>query len=60
MKSTINSGFITYIIDVRRIYTGHGRGTRNIGDPIGREAMQSSSQVYLIYSLDRRFDKPAA
>jgi hypothetical protein len=42
MKSTISSGFITYIIDVQRIYTGHGRGTRNIGDRIGQEAQQSS------------------
>ena len=59
MKSAIG-GFITYIIDVQRIYTGHGRGTRNIGDRISQEAWQSGSQVYLIYSLDKRFDKPAA
>jgi hypothetical protein len=59
MKAEI-AGFITYIIDVQRIYTGHGRATRNIGDRIGQEARQSNNQVYLIYSLDKRFDKPAA
>jgi hypothetical protein len=35
-------GFITYIIDFPRVYTGHGRDTRNIGERIDREARQSN------------------
>jgi hypothetical protein len=59
MKATINGGFITYVIDAPQIYTGHGRDTRNIGDRIGEVAKQTS-QVYVIYSRDTRFDKIAA
>jgi hypothetical protein len=54
-----NSGYITYVIDTPRIYTGHGRGTRKIGDRADREAKQTS-QVYVICSSDPRFDKLAA
>jgi len=53
-------GFITYIIDFHRVYTGHGRDTRNIGERIDREARQSNGQVYQLYSLDKRFDKLSA
>jgi hypothetical protein len=59
MKATIDGGFIAYVIDAPQIYTGHGRGTRNIGDRIGEVAKQTS-QVYVIYSRDTRFDKIAA
>jgi len=59
MKATINGGFIAYVIDAPQIYTGHGRDTRNIGDRIGEVAKQTS-QVYVIYSRDPRFDKIAA
>jgi len=41
------------------IYTGHGRESRNIGDRID-EAARQTSQVYVIFSGDPRFDKPAA
>jgi hypothetical protein len=60
MKATINGGFITYVIDASQIYTGHGRGNRNVGNRISQEVRQSSSQVYLISSLDPRFDKHTA
>jgi hypothetical protein len=51
--------FITYVIDGPELYAGHGRANRNIGDRISREA-QADSQVYIINSLDRRFDKHVA
>jgi hypothetical protein len=59
LKATIEGGFIAYIIDAPRIYTGHGRDSRNIGDRID-EAARQTSQVYVIFSGDPRFDKPAA
>lgn len=59
LKATINGSFIAYIIDAPRIYTGHGRDSRNIGDRIDETARQTS-QVYVIFSGDPRFDKPAA
>jgi hypothetical protein len=51
--------FITYVIDTPRIYTGHGRGTRKIGDRVDQDALQTS-QVYVICSRDPRFEKFAA
>jgi hypothetical protein len=51
--------FITYVIDTPRIYTGHGRGTRKIGDRVDQDALQTS-QVYVICSSDPRFEKFAA
>ena len=56
MKATINGSFIAYVIDAPQMYTGHGRDTRNIGDRIGEDAKQTS-QVYVVYSSDPRFDK---
>jgi len=48
--------YITYILDTHRIYTGHGRGTRKIGDRVDEEAKENS-QVYAICSHDWRFGK---
>jgi hypothetical protein len=60
MKATINGIFVTYVIDLPRIYTGHGRGsTRNIGDRIDQDGLETS-QVYIICSSDPRFEKFAA
>jgi hypothetical protein len=51
--------FIAYVIAAPQIfYAGHGRGTRKIGDRLGQKKL--TSQVYVIYSLDPRFDKHAA
>jgi hypothetical protein len=54
-----NSGYITYVIDAPRIYTGHGRKSRKIGDRVDQKAKQTS-QLYVICSSDPRFDKLAA
>jgi hypothetical protein len=59
MKATITGSFIAYVIDAPRVYTGHGRDSRNVGDRIDKTARQTS-QVYIIFSADPRFDKPAA
>lgn len=59
-KLKVIGGYIVYVIDAPQIYTGHGRGSdRNIGDRIDETARQTS-QVYLIFSSDPRFDKPTA
>lgn len=60
IKATINGIFVTYVIDLPRIYTGHGRGsTRNIGDRIDQDGLETS-QVFIICSNDPRFEKFAA
>jgi hypothetical protein len=58
-RMEVNSGYITYVIDTPRIYTGHGRGSRKIGDRVDQDALQTS-QVYVIGSSDPRFEKFAA
>jgi hypothetical protein len=60
MKANSNQfDYIAYIIDAPRIYTGHGRRDRNIGDRVDEEA-KLTSQVYVIGSRDPRFEKFAA
>jgi hypothetical protein len=59
LKENAIGGYIVYIIDAPRIYTGHGRGSRNIGDRIS-EAARQDNQVYVIFSGDPRFDKITA
>ena len=60
LKANVIGGYIVYVIDAPKIYTGHGRGSsRNIGDRIDETARQTS-QVYAIFSVDPRFDKPTA
>jgi hypothetical protein len=59
-KATINGNFVAYVIDAPRLYAGHGRvSTRTMGDRIDVEAARAS-QVYVIYSVDPRFDKLTA
>jgi hypothetical protein len=59
-KATINGNFVAYAIDAPRLYVGHGRvSTRYMGDRIDIEAARAS-QVYVIYSVDPRFDKLTA
>jgi hypothetical protein len=59
MKADVNSPYIAYVIDTPLIYTGYGRGTRNIGDRIEKQ-LQSASQVYIIDSTDSRFARHEA
>jgi hypothetical protein len=49
---------VTYVIDAPRIYTGQGKGTRKIGDRLDPEELEQA-QVYIIHSLDPRYDKLA-
>ena len=50
---------VTYVIDAPRIYTGQGKGDRKIGDRLDPQELKQA-QVYVIHSLDPRFDKLAA
>ena len=50
---------VTYVIDAPMIYTGQGKGTRKIGDRLDPQECKQA-QVYVIHSLDPRFDKFAA
>jgi hypothetical protein len=59
LKANLSAGYIVYIVDAPRIYTGHGRGSRNIGDRIN-EVVRHAHQVYVIFSHDPRFDKITA
>jgi hypothetical protein len=59
LKANLSAGYIVYVIDAPRIYTGHGRGSRNIGDRID-ETGRHNNQVYIIFSGDPRFDKVTA
>jgi hypothetical protein len=59
LKADLSAGYIVYVIDGPKIYTGHGQGSRNIGDRI-KEAVRHASQVYIIFSADPRFDKVTA
>ncbi len=55
---TANLTHFTNVIEAARIYTGHGNGNRKIGDQLEPEERQQS-QVFVIHSLDPRFDKAA-
>jgi hypothetical protein len=60
IKATLNGIFVTYVIDLPRVYTGHGRASsRNIGDRIDQDGLETA-QVYIICSNDPRFEKFAA
>jgi hypothetical protein len=59
LKENVIGGHIVYVIDAPQIYTGHGQGSRNIGDRIN-EAARHANQVYIIFSGDPRFDKVTA
>jgi hypothetical protein len=51
--------FVSYVIDAPKSYTGHGKGSRKIGDRLNTQELKQA-QVYIIYSFDPRFDKSAA
>ena len=50
---------VTYVIDAPRSTTGQGNGDRKIGDRLDPQDLEQA-QVYVIHSLDPRFDKLAA
>lgn len=50
---------ICYVIHGSIVYVGHGNGDRKIGERVAAEACDNA-QVYVVYSLDPRFDKIAA
>ena len=52
--------FIAYVVDSPKVYTGHGRATRTIGDKLPPNALDERTQTYVICSLDPRLDKEAA
>jgi hypothetical protein len=51
--------YLCYLIHGSIVYVGHGNGDRKIGDRVATE-VRNKAQVYLLYSLDPRFDKLAA
>ena len=59
MTSASRLTYVTYVIDAPRIYTGQGKGDRKIGDRLDPQELEQA-QVYVIHSLDPRFDKLAA
>ena len=59
MTTVSPQAYVAYLIDAAKIYTGHGNGDRNIGERLRPEELKQA-QVYVIYSLDPRYDKLAA
>lgn len=50
------AAYICYVIHGKVVYLGHGNDDRKIGERLTAEAKQGA-QVYVIFSLDPRFDK---
>jgi hypothetical protein len=59
MTTVSRQAYVAYLIDAAKIYTGHGNGNRNIGERLKPEELKQA-QVYVIYSLDPRYDKRVA
>jgi hypothetical protein len=61
MMGTISrAAYIVYLIDAAtKVYTGHGSASRNIGERLEPEEVEHA-QVYVIHSLDPRYDKYVA
>ena len=59
MTTVSPQAYVAYLIDAAKIYTGHGNGDRNIGERLKPEELKQA-QVYVIYSLDPRYDKRVA
>jgi hypothetical protein len=51
---------MTYVLEGRRSYVGHGRAERRLGDRLTEEDRKGVEQVYLIHSLDLKFGKEIA
>jgi hypothetical protein len=50
------AAYICYVIHGEVVYVGHGNGDRKIGERLAAEVTRGA-QVYVIFSLDPRFDK---
>jgi len=59
MTTVSRQAYVAYLIDAAKIYTGHGNGNRNIGERLKPEELKQA-QVFIIYSLDPRYDKRVA
>jgi hypothetical protein len=59
MTTVSPQAYVAYLIDAAKIYTGHGNGDRKIGERLKPEEL-NQAQVYVIYSLDPRYDKRVA
>ena len=59
MTTVSRQAYVAYLIDAAKIYTGHGNGNRNIGERLRPEELKQA-QVFVIYSLDPRYDKRVA
>jgi hypothetical protein len=59
MTSVSPQAHVAYLIDTAEIYTGHGNDERKIGERLEPEELKAA-QVYVIHSLDQRYDKRVA
>ena len=59
MNIVSRQAYVAYLIDAAKIYTGHGNGDRDVGDRLKPEELKQA-QVYVIFSLDPRYDKRVA
>ena len=59
MNTVSPQAYVAYLIDAAKIYSGHGNGDRSIGERLKAEELKQA-QVYVIYSLDPRYDKRVA
>jgi hypothetical protein len=50
---------VAYVICGSVVYVGHGNGDRKFGDRLTAEELRQA-QIYVLYSVDTRFDKPSA
>lgn len=51
--------YLCYLIHGKVVYIGHGNGDRKMGDRLGADA-KAGAQIYIVYSIDPRFDKVQA
>ena len=59
MSAVSRQAYVTYLIDAPKIYTGHGKSSRQIGERLDPGEI-AQAQVYVISSLDPRYDKRVA
>ncbi|MET4091025.1 hypothetical protein ABID60_006768 [Bradyrhizobium sp. S3.5.5] len=53
------AAYMCYLVHGKVVYVGHGNGDRKIGDRLSADA-KTGAQVYVVYSIDPRFDKVQA
>ena len=50
LKANLTAGYIVYVIDGPKIYTGHGQGSRNIGDRIEKGCSARQPSLHRFFS----------